>query len=154
MNVDIFRHARRLGDTEQTVKVFEQRVHAGVGAQSHEVQLGAALLHAPERGLPHGVARDLAIGDGLGDAHDLLIDDAAGADVLVADFAVAHHAGGHADIEPARGEQRERIPGVQPVVARLARQMHGISLVLRRVGIFAPAIANYEENGLARSAHK
>jgi hypothetical protein len=43
---------------------------------------------------------------------------------------------------------------MQPVVARLARQMHGIELVLRRIGIFAPTIADYEENGFTRSAHK
>ena len=106
-------------------------------------------LHPVERGAPDGVAGDLAVGDRLGDPHDLLVDDAAGADVLVADLAVAHHAVGHADVEPARLHQRHGIIRVQHVVARLAREDGGVELVLLRMGVLAPAVADDEEHGSA-----
>ena len=133
--------------------MLEQAVHAGIGTESHEVQLGAARFHPGERGAPDGIAGDLTVGDRLRDAHDLLVDDPARADVLVSNLAVAHHAFGHTDIEAAGLDQRDRIVGVQPVVARLAREVHGVERVLCRIRVLAPAVANDKEHGSALRTH-
>ena len=113
------------------------------------MQLCAAGFHPVQRGAPDGVAGDLAVADRLGDPHDLLVDDAAGADVLVADLAVAHHAFGHPHVEPARLDQRHGIFRVQHVVTRLASEMHGVEFVVRGIRILAPAVADDVEHGSA-----
>ena len=113
------------------------------------MELRAPGLRPVQRGAPDGVARDLSVADRLGDPHDLLVNDASGADILVADLAVAHHALGHANIQPGRFHQRHRVFRVQHVVARLAREDGGIEFVLFRVGILAPAIADDKEYGAA-----
>ena len=88
-------HAHALGHFQQSVQVGVVAVHAAVGQQAHQVQRLAVVL-----GVVHGLQQGLvlihvAVLGGLGDAGQLLIDNAARADVGVAHFAVAHlHAGG------------------------------------------------------------
>ena len=73
-------------------------VHAAVGQQAHKVQRLAVVL-----GVVHGLQQGLvlihvAVLGGLGDAGQLLVDNAARADVGVAHFAVAHLAVGQAHV--------------------------------------------------------
>ena len=97
-----FLHAHALGHFQQSVQVGVVAVHAAVGQQAHQVERLAVVL-----GVVHGLQQGLvlihvAVLGGLGDAGQLLVDNAARADVGVAHFAVAHlavrqahvHAGG------------------------------------------------------------
>ena len=70
------------------------------------------------------------------------MDDAAGADVQVADFAVAHLAVGQADEVPAGLNQRVGILAQQAVVGGLAGQGDGVGLGL---GAVAPAVEDDED---------
>ena len=84
-------------------------VHAAVGEQPQQVQPPAR-----RRGLGKGLAQDgvfleVAILDRLVDAREVLVNDAAGAQVEVADFAVAHLAGGQADIQAAGAQGGARV---------------------------------------------
>ena len=97
--------------------------------------------------MPDGIRRELLLREELVQAHELLVDDPAGADVLVADLAVAHHAVRQADIEAAGGDEGVGRPGVEPVVTRLRGEVDGVEIVLLGLGILAPTIANDEEDG-------
>src|SRR5207245_6352238 len=79
-----------------------------------------------------------------GDAHRLLIDDPAGADVLMPDFAVAHCSFRQPDIKPAGMNQHRRILRHQLVGDRVLREIDGVGVVPLREGIFPPAIADDE----------
>src|SRR5699024_272865 len=95
-------HSHALGHFQQSVQLVVVAVHAAVGQQAHQVERLAVVL-----GVVHGLQQGLvlihvAVLAGLGDAGQLLVDNAARADVGVAHFAVAHlavrqahvHAGG------------------------------------------------------------
>ena len=70
----------------------------------------------------HGVVEQRAVLDRQVDARELLVDDAAGADVEVPDLGVAHLPLGQPDGEPGARERRPRAAREQPVeVGRVAR---------------------------------
>ena len=73
---------------EQRVQMRQLRMHAAVAAQAHQVQaVPARVLHRFEQ---HRILEELARRDHQVDARDVHVDHAAGADVQVAHFAVAH----------------------------------------------------------------
>ena len=77
-----------LGHFEQREKMLDVRVHAAIAEQAEEVELAlAAALH---RLLKQRNILQLLVGDEQVDAGHVHVDDAAGADVEVADLAVAH----------------------------------------------------------------
>ncbi len=83
-------HPALRGELEARLEVAEVAVHAALGHEAHEVQRAA-----PPGGLVAGlhedaVAEEVAVGDRLRDAREVLVHDAAGADVEVADLGVAH----------------------------------------------------------------
>ena len=78
-------------------------VHAAVGQKAHQMQ-GAAVLRRVVHGRSQGlVLKKVAVPDALGDAGELLIDDAPRADVGVAHLAVAHLAVGQAHVQAGSG---------------------------------------------------
>ena len=62
------------------------RVDAAVGEEAHEVQRRAAVACVPGCGDEDGVAEEVAVLDRLVDPREVLVDDAARAEVGVADF--------------------------------------------------------------------
>ena len=88
------------------------------------------------------VGEEFAVLDHQLDAGDVHVDDAAGADVEMADFAVAHLPVGQADEVAAGLNQRVGIFAQQPVVGGLAGQRDGIGLGL---GAIAPAVENDQD---------
>ena len=106
-------------------------MHPAVGHDAHQVQLGSRIgLETRDDSQPHGVLREPLLGKELVQAHQLLVDDAAGPDVFVTDFAVAHLADGQADIKPAGRDQCHGKFRVKHVVRRLPREVNGVELVL------------------------
>ncbi len=94
---------------QQRLEVLRARVHAAVGDEADQVdalgardRLGQALT-------------ERAVGDGLVDAHQVLLDDGAGAEVEVADLRVAHLPGRQADGLAAGGQGR-RVVGLPQLV--------------------------------------
>ena len=75
----------------------------------------AGLLGVFHGGFQHVVLKELAVTDGLGDAGQLLIDHAAGADVGVADLTVAHLAVGQAHVHAGSTDLGVGIGGKQLV---------------------------------------
>ena len=79
-----------------------------------------------DRGEEDGLGREIAAPDRVRDAHELLVDDAPGADVLVADLGVAHDGAvggdGEPDILAARADERGRIVAREPGVGEEPRQ--------------------------------
>ena len=127
------------------VEVLEQAVDAGVGDDAEQVQLGAFLHGVGDGGVELRVLEKFAAADGLGDADGFLIDDPAGADVLVADFAVAHGAFGQADVEAGGVDERRGIFGHESIRHRMLRQINRVGVVPLRIRIFPPAIADDQD---------
>ena len=104
-------------------------VDAAVGHQAHQVQGGAVLFAVLHRRKEGGVLEEVAILDGLGDAGELLIDDAARADIRVADLAVAHLAVRQADIQPGGADEGHRILGHNFIQIRFVGGVNGVAVV-------------------------
>ena len=91
--------ALALGHLQDGKDVGDVAVDAAVGQQPHHME-GGAVLSAVVHGLQiGGVFEEVAVGDGLGDAGQVLEDHAARADVGVAHLAVAHLAVGQAHVQ-------------------------------------------------------
>ncbi len=101
---------------------------AAVGEQSHQVKRAAALPDLGQRLGENGIVVEGAVLDALGDAGQVLVDDAAGADIQVAHLGVAHLAVGQADIRAGGAELRHRVIAAQGVEARRLGQAGGIVL--------------------------
>src|SRR6516225_9248714 len=115
--------------------MIDVRVDAAVAQQAEEMQLAlSAALHGllEERDLVQ-----LLISDHQVDAGDVHVDDAARADIHVADFAVAHLAFGEADEWAGGLDQRVGKLAQQLVIGGLARKGDRVALRLRAV---APSI--------------
>ena len=93
---------------------------------------------------------EFAVLDHQIDARDVHVHDAAGADVEVADFAVAHLAFGQPDKRAAGVNQRVGILAQQAVVGWLARERDGIGFGF---GAISPAVED-DENERFRTGHK
>ena len=103
-------------------------VHAAVGQQTEDVQRLAA-RRIVKSGCIDRIFKEGAVLDGLRDARQVLKHDAAGADVRVADLAVAHLAVRQADIQPGGGQLRMR-PALQEAVHdRRFCRVNGVAVV-------------------------
>ena len=97
---------RQLHQPEQVVDVA---VDAAVGQQPHQVQRRIVRFAVFHRGAQRFVIKKVAVADRFGDAHQHLVHHAAGTDVGVADFAVAHLAVRQTDVQPRRADGGVRI---------------------------------------------
>jgi len=137
-----------LGHFEEGEEVVDVRVHAAVAEEADEMELAlAAVLHGllEERDLV-----ELLVGDEEIDAGDVHVYDAAGADVEMADFTVAHLTFGKADggaggLDQGVGELRR--------VRRkwFAREGDGVALGF---GAEAPAIEDGEYERFRSFSHE
>ena len=147
VDIDVF-GAQSLGHIQQAEQVLLVAVHAAGAHQAHKVDGLAGVdgrLHVADQDV---VLLHLAVHDGLGDEGQLLVDDAAGADVGVADLRVAHLAVGQADAHPRRadgdvgagGEQVVEIGGLggddgtQPKPSRMQSIMGFFAIVYKLLG--------------------
>src|SRR5262249_30050054 len=70
---------------QAAIQMLKQPMNARVRNDAEEMQLGAVFQGMPDRSIELGIVVKLTRADGFGDAHRFLIDDPAGADVLMAD---------------------------------------------------------------------
>ncbi len=127
----------------------QQRMHAAVAAQSHQVQaMRFGVLHRREQ---HRILEEFARGDHPIDARDIHINDAAGADVQMAHFAVAHLAFGQADGAARRcGPACSGYSRSSMIVGGLAR---GGDRVAFRDGRKSPAVQDGQNERLLLAVH-
>ena len=97
-----------LGPSYHRLQVLVAAVHAAIRDEAEQVQLAAAFLRVRDGVLQRRVLLELAVADRLVDARDLLVDDAARADVEVPDFGVAHQPARQADVFAARLQRGPR----------------------------------------------
>ena len=129
------------GHAQQRVEMFDVRVDAAIAEEAEEVELaGAAAFHGFEE---QRLALEFAAGDELVDARDVHVHDASGADIQVADFAIAHLSFGQADGGAGSLNQRVGKFLEQAVVVRLAREGDGVALGF---GAVAPAVEDGEDD--------
>ena len=135
----VYRHrnARAVEDAGQHGHVVLMRMHAAGGYQPQQVAGAAAFFQPPDQPRQGGVGGQCAVRDGGIDAADVLIDDAAGAEVEMADLGIAHLAAGQPDLGAAGLQQRLRARRHEPVVDRRRGLGDGVVLGFRAV---APAV--------------
>ena len=123
-------------------------MHAAIAAQAHQMQaMSLGVLHGREQ---DGILKEVAGSDHLVDARDVHVDDSAGADVQMPDFAVAHLALGQTDVTARGVHQGVRKFTQQHVVGRLAR---GGDRIAFRDGGVTPAIQDGEDERLLLAVH-
>src|SRR5271165_621786 len=123
-------------------------MHTAVTAQAHQMEpLRARMAHGIEQ---DGILKEFAGGEHAVDARDVHVNHAAGADVEVPHFAVAHLSFGKSD-EWARGvDQRVGKIAQQHVVSGLARGGDSVTFLGSRE---TPAIQNGENERAFRAVH-
>ena len=115
-------------------------VYAAVGQQADEVQGAVVLLSVLHSGQECLVLKEGAVLDGLGDAGELLVHNAAGAHVGVAHFAVAHLSVGQAHIQAGSADLGHRLEANRAsILGFLAAAM-----ALPLFGSTAKAIQNHQ----------
>ena len=138
------------GDAEQGIEMLLVGVDAAVGDQAEEMKLASAFAGALH-GLDDGrVLLEFAGGDGHVDAGDVHLHDAAGADVEVAHFAVAHLPVGQADEMLRRANQCVGELAEELVVGGLAGQGNG---VVGGFGTIAPSVEDGENERTLEHGH-
>jgi hypothetical protein len=139
------------GGAKKSVEVFLVRVDAAIGDKAEEMKLAVAVTSAA-LGVLHGcddggIPLELVFGDQLVDAGDIHVNDAASAEVEMADFAVPHLAVGQADEVLRRADKGVGILAEELVVGGLAGESDGV------VGGFstvAPSVKDGENEGKQR----
>src|SRR5215471_1875126 len=124
-------------------------MHPAVAKQAEEMELAlAAALHGllEQRNLI-----ELMISDELVDARDVHVHNAAGTDVEVADFAVAHLALGETNRGSGCLDQRVREFVEEFIVNGLTREGDGIALSF---GAVTPAVQHRKYHGLRSFWHR
>ena len=128
MDIDLFQ-AAALGQFHQGIQVGVVAVHTAVGEQPNEMQRGLfrnGVIHCGDEG---GVLKEVAILDGLGDAGQLLVHNAAGADVGVANLRVSHLAVRQADVHAGRPDLRDRVAAENAVQVRLIGRLDCVAVI-------------------------
>jgi hypothetical protein len=124
------------------------RVDSAIADEAEKVELrGAPSLHGAEQ---KRLAIKFAVGDELIDARAVHVDDAAGADIQVADFAVAHLSDGEADGRAGSLDQRVGEIFDDAIVVGLARESDGVAAGF---GAIAPAVKDGEDDGFWAFGH-
>ena len=132
-------HSRVPRDLEQGVEVGGLGMDAAIAEQAEQVQ-GTAF------GVRHGALQSGILGQSAGadqlvDPSDVHLDDAARANVQVADFAVAHLAVRKPHVLSVRSDQRPGIVAPKAIEIRRAGQSDS---VVGRVRVAAPAVHDRE----------
>src|SRR5258707_871545 len=137
-----------LGHFQQCEQMIDVRVHAAIAEQAHQMQSTlAATLHGLLEKRP---VLQLLVGDEQVDAGNVHVYDAAGADVEVADFAIAHLALGQADVWAGGMDQRIRKFLEQGVISRFARKGDGVAFGF---GAESPAVEHGKNNWFRTFGH-
>ena len=118
-----------LGQLQQTEQVINVAVNAAVGQQAHQVQGGTVLLAVFHRAQQGRVFKKVPVLNRLGDAGQLLVDDAARTDVGVANLRVAHLPVRKADIKAGSADLGVGVLGKIFVEVRLFGGMDGVAVV-------------------------
>ena len=140
MHADV-RHALTGQGLHQRLQMGEHAVHAPVGDKAQQMNPPGSRLGGANQLGQHGTYGQGAVLDGQIDAHDVLIDDAPGSEVQVADLGVAHLSVGQTDVTAHALEFPLRAGRQEGVHMRSPGQAHGISRT--RSGL-APAVQNQQ----------
>ncbi len=132
--------------------MLQKRVDAGVADQAEKMQISSAGKGPADRLVQFRVLVKFSAENLLGDGNGFLIDDASGADVLMADFAVAHGSVGQSHVESAGMNQRGGISAHDSIGDGMFCQEDGVGAIPFRIGIFSPTIADDDDTRTSLSA--
>ena len=118
MDIDLFQ-ATALSEFHQCIQMGIVAVHTAVGQQPNQMQSGFFRNGIVHRRNKSGIFKEIAILNGLGDAGQLLINNAAGANVGVSDFGVPHLSIRQADVHSGCSDLCNRIAAKDTVQIRL-----------------------------------
>jgi hypothetical protein len=144
-NIFDFIFARHFQESEKMVEV---RVDSAIAEEAEKMELrSASSFHGVEQ---ERLAIKFAVSDELIDARAVHVNDAAGADIQMADFAVPHLSDWEADGGSGSLDQRVGEIFDDAVVVRLARKGDGVA---GGFGAIAPAVKDGEDDGFWAFGH-
>jgi hypothetical protein len=134
--------------------VVEMGVDATVGKKTDQVKFrvwsfGFWVAEFGKKVEQDGVLEEVAVADGFVDACDVLINNASGPEIEVADFGITHLPAGQADVLATAAEFTHGIGGVEVVVERGFGQKRGVALFFgsgTAVRADTPAVADDEDD--------
>jgi len=140
-------HSGALAEIERRKEMVNVAVDAAVREEAGDVKRAPAVIEARDEIAQRAAREELARRDLAIDPHDVLVDDAAGADVEVPDLAVPHLSRREPDGLAGRVERRHRAGAREAIHHGRAREFHGIGLAF-----FAqtPAVENDEDRDAGR----
>ena len=141
-------HTRGFCGIAECHELVLMRMHAAIADEAEKVQ--ALALGFFESLDEHWHLGEFAVADALIDAGEILINDAPGAKIEVADFAIAHLAVGQADIFTAGADGATWVGGVKVVVKGGLGEQGGVAIgngLGFAAGVDAPAITDNQNNG-------
>ena len=133
---------------EQREHMVNVGMHTAVRQQAENVQGGIEPLALVDCAHQGRVLEEISVLDGLGDAGQLLIYDAACADVGVANLGVAHLAVRQTNVQTGCADIGERVLGEDLIEIRLFSRLDGVALGLLAV---AEAVHDDERGRLLRA---
>ncbi len=125
----------------------QSAVDPGIGGDAQQVDFAVTGFGCGDRGGDRVVIEEAAVLDRDADANRFLVHDAAGPDVLVANFGIAHRPVGQTHVAAGGVDERGGVLFQQLVAAGGVGKLHGIKVVVLGVGVAAPAVADNKNNG-------
>ncbi len=125
-------------------------VNASVGKQAEDMHGLACTRCLIDGGANGGVLEELAVADGFGDLREVLVHNAARAQVHVAHFGIAHLPVRQTHIHAAARDESVRLAGEQAVIDWLVGGVDGIEL---RIVAVSEAVENDQYQGFGRGGH-
>ena len=117
-------------------------VDTAVGGEAHQVEFLAGGLDIVVDRLDLGIVEELVVADGHVDLDQVLVDDAAGAEVHMANLGVAHLPVRQADVFAAGLQVAGRIFRTQAVDDRRALRPDGVGII---VFALAPTVEDHQK---------
>ena len=144
------REGTRAGELEDRFEMPEVAVDEAIAAEPEHVHAATRRRGVIEGRLQAGICGEASVADRSRDPHELLVHDPAGADVLVADLAVAHDRPfgrlGQAHVLAARADQGARPLPAHRGIERALRTQHGVAGILLGVRVASPAIPDHKDD--------
>jgi hypothetical protein len=137
-------HPLAAGQFQQPLDMGDVAMDSSIGDQTEEVERSSGLLGVTACGDQRSVLIERTVGNRPGDPLDVLVDDAAGAEVQMSYLRVAEQSGRQTHVLTRGGELSVRGRTPEPVPVRRTGEMDG---VVRTGGCDAETVQDAEHDG-------
>ena len=132
------------GKVDQSQQMLQITVDLAIADKSQQMEPAPTQKGMGEGLAEGGIFLKRTLPDRSRDPDDLLVDDSARPDILMADFGISHGLGGKSDFFAAGLDQGIWPAGFEVISDRCVGQFDGIAFILPGIGVSSPSIADQE----------